>query len=38
MIILLVKLLTLVIAPIIVGVCLELFKHWLENNDRHDDR
>ncbi|WP_229717963.1 hypothetical protein [Ligilactobacillus salitolerans] len=20
------------------GICLELFKHWLEKNDRHGDR
>ncbi|WP_369692898.1 type I toxin-antitoxin system Fst family toxin [Ligilactobacillus salitolerans] len=25
------------ITPIIMGVCLKLFKHWLENNDRHVD-
>ncbi|WP_229717961.1 type I toxin-antitoxin system Fst family toxin [Ligilactobacillus salitolerans] len=27
---------SLIIAPIIVGVSVEWFKHWLAQHDRHD--
>ncbi|EMF0062691.1 MULTISPECIES: type I toxin-antitoxin system Fst family toxin [Enterococcus] len=29
---------TLIIAPIIVGIAIELFSHWLEEKDKDDDR
>ncbi|MCF1602270.1 type I toxin-antitoxin system Fst family toxin [Tetragenococcus halophilus] len=31
------KIFSLIVAPILVGLAIELFSHWLEGKDKEDD-
>nr|MBO1342819.1 type I toxin-antitoxin system Fst family toxin [Enterococcus sp. 665A] len=30
--------LSLIVAPIVVGIAIELFSHWLDEKDKDNDR